>query len=332
MSQLLNFINYIKNNSPIYLKNLNSTEPNRSIYVMKFCNSNIINNFIRQFNSNISNSIFFNPISNFFMAVIPKNSVYFVNLFCCKITMEDVYSKFNRYGLAIEGCFNIDTHSLFPFIYHGIDISKNHLINVSRKNSFSSTLNSALLMIDNHQLSQIIRTSESRSYRPKGTNVQYTEGFLLYYKGKPFMDFSQMKNIIHGKVRIDGRRVKIDYDNYDVIIDDHIYLEFTSTDTTSIKFTDGSYRFEYEVFFRKERGLLLIAFDVNGNIIIINHQQSDLYNMMLLLSTFNIADAIMLCTLDANVIWKENGFNTYNKTDFLGNPKKIVSNVIAFSS
>ena len=79
--------------------------------------------------------------------------------------------------------------------------------------------------------------------------------------------------------------------------------------------------------------MIVIAMDENKNILIIYHQSINRYNMISLLKFFRINDAIIVCkTENSHIIWKECGTKYRNKTDFIGNTNKIVSNVITFSS
>lgn len=90
---------------------------------------------------------------------------------------------------------------------------------------------------------------------------------------------------------------------------------------------------EYPEIFDRSNGLLVLAFDKAGNIIIIYHNSISISDMKTLLETFKCHNAILLCTSsNAHIIWKVSGENTYNKSDFIGSPVDIVSNVLTFSS
>src|SRR5690606_3133828 len=90
--------------------------------------------------------------------------------------------------------------------------------------------------------------------------------------------------------------------------------------------------FLYDQFHQIDHGPLIYGVDMNGNSFVLYHKNIDTYNMLLLLKMFNCRDAILLCdSTKANLICKESGSNRYNKTDFIGNPKKFLSNIIAFS-
>ena len=85
--------------------------------------------------------------------------------------------------------------------------------------------------------------------------------------------------------------------------------------------------------FDKENGMIVIAVDVNQNILIVYHQAINKYNMTSLLQFFNVKDAIIICnTENSHIIWKENGVRKIDKSNFVGDADEIVSNVITFSS
>lgn len=325
-----NFISYVKKNRPVYLTELNPTVPNKNITVMKICESDIINQFINDQNLYLRDKFYLNPIGNLFIGTILKNTDYYVNLFCCNVTMEKIYTKFTNYGLAIEGCLNIKPNSQFPYIYSGTDIKTNRNLYLTQNNNFTKNGNSTFLVIDNHKITAITKLINGKlDYRPTGLNVQYVEGYSLYNRGKPFIDFDSMKNLtanIPGLPnKIHGSRVQMNYDLLYVTIDDSIDIDFDDI--------GSRIKFDNMFLFRNSPGLMVVAFDVVGNILILNHNNSDLYSMMMLLKTFGCVDAILLCNANTNIIWKEAGLlNRFNKTNFIGDPSKSVSNVISFSA
>lgn len=322
-----NFFSYIKNNNICCsLKNLNSSTKDKEIYVMKLCDSNIINDFVKQYsnNDNKTDLLYINPLHTLFIALIPHTSKTLISLFCCKITMENIYSKLSNYGLAIEGCFNIEPISIIPSFFQGHEFNTNNF--VTKGTNISS--NKAFLIIDNHNIIKIINGIELESFKPYGTNVQYIEGKRLYENGKPYIDFSTIKKVTVREndgslTNIDGSNVIIDYAELKIKING-IDFNFSEIGT--------KINFVYNSLFEMNHGLLVLMMDAHNNICLFNHENIDIFNMLLLLKIFDCKDAIVLCdSTKINIIWKENGYNTYNKTDFIGNPQLIVSNVIVFS-
>jgi len=263
----------LQNNNCCQLKNLNTDAENKDIYVVKVCNSETINEYSKIVNNDKMDIANMGGQGKFFMAIIPSSSKIFINLFCCGFTMEKIYSKFSKFGLAIEGCFNIEPITLLPYFYQGHEFGTDNIITT---NSSVTMENLGFLVIDNHRITKIMDSLELRAYAPIGINVQYVAGERLYEKGRPF------ENINSGTI--------------------------------------------------KEKNLIF-AIDNDDNIFIVYVEQIDLYNLLLLLQMFGCRDAILLCGSDnINIIWKESGYNIYNKTDFIGNPSDSISNVITFSA
>jgi len=79
-------------------------------------------------------------------------------------------------------------------------------------------------------------------------------------------------------------------------------------------------------------GKMIIATDFNDDLIIIYHPNTDYFNLMLLLHSLNVKNCILICNGDkGHMLWKENGMNHYNKTDFIGDTTEIVNNVVVFT-
>lgn len=315
---------YINNNNCCEIKNLNSEDQQKEIYVIKLCDVSPINNFIREISTqdNVNDNLYIDPSHKLFIAVIPSTSKYFIDLFCCKISMENIYNKFVNYGFAMEGCFNIEPITLLPNFYQGREFGSDNMLKMSGK---KINLNQSYLVIDNHSTLNILNKQELEQYKPLGVNVQYVEGYRLYEKGEPSLSLSQMKNIILGDGEtIPGENVTIDYDNLKIKAN-NTYYDFSDIGSKLI--------FQDEEIFNTINGLLVIAIDHDNNIFIVYHPHIDYFNMMLLLKVFNSKEAILICqSSNAHIIWKENGYNTYNKSDFIGNPSDILSNIITFSS
>ena len=330
-----------QNNICCIVKNLSQKNDN-PIYVSKICDSNLLRNYFKD--NFISNDLpYLDPKSKIFIAVIPKGSQTFINLFCCKMTMENIHSKISDYGMALEGCFNIEPITMLPLLYQGYDyssVTKNitpilknprdikdfELITTSSQEIITEQ---AFLVIDNHTNISIIDGQQFLAYKPKGINVQYVEGKRLFRDGNPIIDLDLIKNVIvknaSGLSReISGSHVNIDYDHLKIIINGNNIFNFSDI--------GNKINFVNQDFFEMNGGALVFGTDKNNNLFIIYHRHIDFYNMILLLKAFDCNDAILLCNKsDANIIWKESGSNTYNKTDFIGNPKKILSNIITFS-
>lgn len=320
------------------ITNLSNNDSNK-ILVTKICQSSLVAELFNR-NSSRKNKLYLDPKNKIFIALIPSYSKKFINLFCCKMTMEKVYSKFSSYGLAIEGCFNVDPITMRPFIYQGYDIeSANTIIDNNTNNPNNPIANdiytmkldqmpidSGYLIIDNHQNVIITDLTKFKTFEPKGINVQYLEGKLLISDGKPFVPIDQMKNLLINNEVIDGSKVTIDYDKLKFRINNKEYpFDNLIKNTGPIKFVNKEY-FEMQ-------GFMVIGIDYENNLFIIYHKHIDYYNLILLLIESNCKDAIMICNnSNANIIWKEAGINKYNKTDFIGNPKIELSNVITFSS
>ena len=216
----------IKKNSHCTLKNLNSEENGKEIYVMKICDLNVINILADNVMKTQKDGIpFIDTKKDLFITFIPNTTQFFINLFCCNVTMEKIYSKFSKYGLALEGCFEINSITLFPFFYQGYKFDTDHILNIKKGTDIISQ--KSFLVIDNHNIIKIMNGKELQTYEPKGINVQYIEGFKLYDNGNPFMDFSTMKNLrinINGtEENINGSNVLIDYNKLQIKIKDTYY-------------------------------------------------------------------------------------------------------------
>jgi len=307
------------------IKNLSSEFGKNEIYIAKICNVNSINKFyqIHQKKKGLTDMIYCEPGTKFIAAIIPKHSEIFINLFCCKVTMMSVHNKISKYGLALEGCFNINPLNMTPDgTYQGTNFNTNKKVNIEGFNRKSS-----YLLIDNHKILKIVNYNELETYNNEGINVQCVEGFRLFETGRPFMDTTSMKNIKVNGIDglpdgpIDGARVMIDYFNKTIKIDDKNY-NFSEIGKHIHFINESSFIMS---------GLLVVATDINDNILIFYHPKMDHFSMVLLLSLYDANNAIVICkSSKAHIIWKEAGMNKYNKTDFIGNISDPVSNVITF--
>ena len=327
------FAQYLKlNYKCCLLKELNS-EPNKQIFVAKICNIKSINIFYKTYQSkqNLVDTLYLDPNTKFVIMAIPKSTKFLVNLFCCNLSMENIYSRLSTHGIAIEGCFKIQSKTNIPKgEYSGFDpqtkksfIKKNKIID-----NYAS-----YLVIDNYQIIKILDENELSTYKTTGINTQYVQGRKLFENSQPIIPINQMKNVIIENIpdlpkgKISGENVIIDYSNL------KLKLKINNIET-EIDFNKigSEIKFEYEQFFIL-KSILVIAIDINSNILMFYHPKIDYFNMALLLQLFNIKDAIAICfSPNAHIIWKEAGLNTYNKTDFIGNTTDNISNVITFSS
>ena len=259
MLQWKNFINNAKKFGNCSVVNLNEAS-DKEIYVMKFCSSDTVKSLLN-LDSDVSSR---QPL---FIALIPNTSKIFVSLFCCNIALEDIYQKFSSFGLALEGCFNIEKITGLPNFYRGISYKDpNNMLTTQGQKLPTPT---AYLILDNHFISKIIDETELGSYQPVGVNVQYIEGQRLYKQGKLVANASD--NIV-----------------------------------------------------------LVLATDADNNVFMVYHKY---ITVMAILHSFKCSDAILLCSSpNAHILWKKAGLNTYNLTDFIGDPGDVVSNVVTFSA
>ena len=309
-------------------KNLN-TSTGKEIYVAKICNATLINDFYKRKQAEkklVEDTLYLDPNTKFFMAFIPQSTSLLINLFCCKTTMADVHNRLSSHGLALEGCFTIEPQTMLPAgMYAGYNIHTNKLF---KSKMPSENRDPSYLVIDNHKLLRIMSHKEFMAYQPTSIALQYLQGYRLFQNGKPFIPLDTMKNIstnIPGLPNnIPGSNVVIDYENLKLKIRNR-----------EVNFSEigSKVKFVYSSLFDMNNGLLVVSTDSNNNIMIIYHPKIDYFNMMLLLSIIGCKDAILVCNApNANIMWKETGLNRYNKTDFMGNPAQIISNVITFSS
>lgn len=337
----INILNTIVKENGGIIKNLNE-EPGKEIYIGNFCGSSIINKFFihKREGKKLVDLPYLDPKTNFVFVFVPKTTKLFINLFCCGTTMTNVYKKLDKYGLAVEGCFDIEPLSRTPRgLLSAIDINDKMI----KKNIKSHLYNDGYLLIDNHKTLKIVDSKEILSYKTTDISMYYIQGLILYKNGEPFIPINRMKDIIIKGVpglvdgKIDGSNVVIDYQNLKIKIGSLQEIKPRLGDKingTDLKFSDIGSRVKFvDNDFFELSGFLVIGIDKNGNIIIFYHPRIDFYNIMLVLNIFNCDDAILICKSPSiHLMWKENGLNTYNKTNFIGNPGDIISNVITFSS
>lgn len=312
-----NFVEYIKQIDENYIVNL---DPNSEFYVIKICDVKILQNFFK------IDDIFINDTGKFFMSYMSDNLNPFISLFCCDITLNEVYSKIYDMGLAIQGCFNIN-HINDEIIYKGYDIKNNKEIDYNGKFDMDGA---GYLVIQSH--SNLIILNPKEMNKLDLFDVQFIKGLLLYKNGKPFLSLDKMKDINNISIpnlpeKINGADVKIDYNKLKILINN---VEYNFNDLKN------KFNFKYPSFFNTNNGPLVIGKDKENNTIIIYHDKMDIYNMMKILDEFKCKDAVLICnTPNLGILWKgankDGENNLFNKGDFIGDTDKKISNIILFS-
>lgn len=306
--------NYCVNNN-IHLLNLNPQAFNKQIYVMLFDKNNLklLSTFFRRYSMG-HDLINVDSNKKILIGFIPSTTKFFFNLWCCNFTMEYICKKFDDCGLAIQGNYNISPISATPNYYQGRNIKNGDAITFFP----DKIARTSFLIFDNHNIIRIIDSSELSSYKPYGSNVQYVEGERIYKNGVPIIDPAKMDNLqMH-----DGSKIIIDHENQIITVGTSAYP------SSSIGKTIFFDKCEYFI----NKSLMVICIDSSHNIIIIHHKDINKYNLILMLKIMNCSDAIIVAdTPNINLIWKKHGKNVHNKTDFIGNPTELVSNIISFS-
>lgn len=312
-----NFIEYIKNYDENYVVNL---DPNNEFYIIKLCDVKILQNFFT------SNDIFINDTGKFFMSYIPNILNPFISLFCCDISLNEVYNKIYDMGLAIQGCFNLN-YIGDNIIYQGYNLNDNKEIEYNGKFPIDGA---GYVVIQSHSNLIILNPKEMNDLDL--FDVQFIKGLLLYKNGIPFLSLDKMKDIDNINIpnlpkKINGSDIKIDYNKLKIVINNVDY---------SFNDLKNKFNFKYPSFFNTNNGPLIIGKDKDNNTIIIYHDKMDIYNMMKILDKFQCKDAVLICnTSNLAILWKganKNGENNiFNKGDFIGNTDKKISNIILFS-
>lgn len=309
----IDFIEYVKKYDKNYIFNIN---PNGIEFdIIKICDAKLLRNFF-------DDNIFINETGKFFISFLPNDLNPFISLFCCNISLNNVYDKISSVGLAIEGCFNYNkiTNNIS---YKGYSLNGKI---IDYKGLFPNDKN-GYLIIQSHSNIKILNSSQINLLDL--FDVQFIKGPLLYKNGIPFISLEKMKNIKNINLpdlpnTINGSNVKINYETLTISIYNKEY---------SFNDLDKNFSFKYPSFFKTNNGPLVIAMDKDNNIMIIYHDNMDIYNIMQILNKFNCEDAILICnTPNLNIMWKgDKENNYYNNKDFIGNPNKTVSNIILFS-
>jgi hypothetical protein len=300
------FSNLIRIIDPHHCCSVKHLNPNKNnISVARICKPEVIAELYEKIQKKSSDTIYIESTNKFTIIMIPATTNKRINLFH-NSSMYDVYSKFATNGVAIEGCFDVKPVNLMS-----VDNSKGCLI------------------IDNHQILKIVNHYGLRGYISSGINVKYIEGFRLFIDGKPYIPFEEMKDVWNENMStlpigfISGGDVQINYQT----------LIFT-VKNINIPFEDfgPDIKFIHEEIFVMHPGLLIVALDRDENMMIIYRPNIDYFNMILLLDTFHVKNAIVICDSDkAHLIWKASGKNTYNQTDFVGDSQEKLSNIITIS-
>lgn len=309
---LKKFTDYIKKNNTKYVVNLN---PNGIEFdVLKICDVKLVQNFFKD------DDIFINESDNFFLSVFPDKLKLFINLFS-DTSLTDVYDKINDFGLAVQTCFK-DNFIINKIIYSTYDTNEN-------ENIEKDLLNESYLVIENNKIIKFLNKNDMDKLKNAKNyleTIQIISGLSLYKDGNPFIDIDKMKDIIYENKPISGKNVIINYNDFLIKFDNNIYR---------FKDIGNKFKFKYPEFFNTNNAPLVIGINKNNNNFILYHDHIDIYNLMKLLLKFECKNAILICNnLNTNILWKgmnEKTLNTYNKTDFIGNPDETLSNIILFT-
>ena len=272
-----------------------SKKQEKDFYVMKFCNQEILNNIFSSLNNK---TIEFNQ--SFVIAIIPEKNKPFVSTIYSIKTMRDVYSHFANHGFAFEGCF---------------DIKK--LTYIETPNKLNEEKDVAALLLNDLK---ILPYTEFIEEIPP-SNIQYLLGVYIYRNWNPTISLSDMCTFKLGNKKFNGDNVSVSGDNFIINIDDKIYkVPFNTPNLT------------YMDYYFQIAGYTVYAIDKNGDRMIIVHPSINHYNLQILLKNLEVRDAVILCRKNnLSVIWKEDGENLYNKTDYLGDISLPSYNVITIS-
>lgn len=338
---LVKLFEFLFKYQPQSTRKLSQNKQNQ-IMVANLCSSAIVSQWIRATYST-HGGMYLDPDSRLFLALIPSGSEVFTNLFCCNLTMEQVYSKFSNFGLAFEGCFDIHAQFNAPNIFKGYvlpndSIEGNIAISdptiVSMKTTYyagpnpSNDPHQGFLIVDDHKHLTITDLAGLRTYKAKGIVTQYIEGRRLFTGGLMTADYDNMLDLeldVKGqRYDIPGADVEPDYPMLRIRIGRE-YHNFSEIGKTI--------HFKHPELFSMRRGMLVLGIDQTGNTFVVYHKLIDMYGLLCLLNAFKTRDAILLCISDsASILWRESGTNTFNKTDFIGNPLKPSSSIVAFAA
>ncbi|CAH6420985.1 Hypothetical protein MVR_LOCUS227 [uncultured virus] len=247
--------------------------------------------------------------------------------------MEQVYQKFSDTGLAFEGCFDIYAKFNRPNVFKGYVLTDNHttvpVTTINEGINPSNDPHQGFLIVDDHKHLTITDLAGMQNYKAKGAVTQYIEGRRLFTGGSMTADYDHMLDIkltdSNGHIHeVPGTDVEPDYPMLRIRIGKE-YHSFSEIGKTIL--------FKYPELFTMKRGLLVMGIDQSGNTFVVYHKLIDMYSLLCLLNAFKTQDAILLCISDsASILWRESGANTYNKTDFIGNPLKASASIVAFAT
>ncbi len=163
-----------------------SEKSGKEIYVKKLCNGNSLSEYMNKGSG--KSEFFIDHIGKIFLAIFPKNTKFLTNLYCCQITMNQIYKKFVNDGIAIEGCFPIDKANLLPSLYQGKTVENNSI-----STNGQLIQDAAFFVVSNDNSLHIFDYDELANYTKNQINVQYVQGFKIFKNGHPFVDIDFMK-------------------------------------------------------------------------------------------------------------------------------------------
>jgi hypothetical protein len=306
--------NVMSNDKICSIQNLNN-QPGKAIFVIKMKPgyAEYLSTMYKKHMTYFKDKLFLTPTEKLIIINIPsktretqqlKTSILQYNNKQLN-TMYDIFTRFANYGLAIEGCINAE----------GI-----------KKRPDDGT-NLAYLISDNHKLPYIISSEKFKKYS-QGVNVQhYIPGISLVEHGTATVNVNYMKKFVFNGITHPGSELVIDYDAKKFKFKEGS-VDFKDYDNNG----KGNFKFVNGTKWLDLHNILVVAIDNDNNILIIYHSRIDYFNLTLLLQLLHVKDAMILCEGKVHLIWKEAGvLNTYNKTDFIGNPMDNAVNVIFFS-
>lgn len=309
--------------------------------IFKLCHTSVLIDFIKEKNSEkIVKEFIIADSGKGFLAHVPKDSGYFINIFCCNFTMNKITSKISQSGFAIEGGFEIKYLENETFHLKGSNIDNGHAIRRDVKIG-GYTNYSGIVLIEDYKNVKIMSIAELLKYKQNGVHLEYISGLYVYKDGNPLISTNQMKNISDtrsgSKILIDGANVKLDYDKQTVnITNSDGSIESIHMDDMEFVDEDANFDgigFVNSAYFDCSGSLVTIVKDLDDNLIVLAFERLDLVALNYILGMINCRDAVVINDdFDYRAIWKSNAkYNYHNHIDFIGNPNELVANSIVFS-
>ena len=174
------FLENIKNAKKCSARMLCSDQ-NKKIIVAKIFNYKFMQDIYKKCTSR--DNMIYDKHAKLVITYLLSDTRPLINLFCCNLQMIDIYDKLSTHGIAIEGNFNINPLTKYPIGYYegkslkGTKIIKEELLNDSM----------SYLVIDNHQIINIMYGSELIKYKSTGIYTQCVQGDMLIKDGKDIL-------------------------------------------------------------------------------------------------------------------------------------------------